>query len=533
MNSRLLTNKLNAAVFLTCGIGTSWSHAATEAESASFRVDTLVHILDTDGDQMPDAWELANGLNPSLSNASGNPDGDHLNNLGEYNSGTNPQIADFPETRFAVSGSFALSIRPLAVDQDGDGMPDAWEAANGLNLTINDAGSDFDQDGVTNLGEYNSGWNPRVAEMAATLSAQSGLFLTNTGAYPAGFTRDSEGDGMPDWWEASYALNLSANDGALDPDSDRLTNFQEYQTGHDPRRGDLNGEDYEVSATFIGNFSGRLPDTDSDGIPNAWEIAFGTDPLVADSIADPDGDGRSNIIEYNAGTNPLLDDWRGPAVLASGNFLADTGGFNNGYSPDSDHDRMPDWWEIKYGLSPYVADAQGNLDADALSNLEEYNAGSDPSRFGYLILVDAQGNVFTCDTGGVFVDTDNDGIPDWWERHYVGNRTAMIPGSDSDHDGQSNLAEYQAGLSPLDPASRFAVDGFEMSEDASGRIFTIRWKSMEGRRYKIFRTENLIEPWPLAPIATVDGDGNQKIFSLGAQGSEKMFVRIEVEVIRP
>lgn len=45
-------------------------------------------------------------------------------------------------------------------------------------------------------------------------------------------------------------------------------------------------------------------DTDHDGLPDEWEIAFGTDPSVPDAGADPDRDGLSNADEFQAGTNP-------------------------------------------------------------------------------------------------------------------------------------------------------------------------------------------------------------------------------------
>jgi hypothetical protein len=44
---------------------------------------------DTDGDGMWDGWEVHNGLNPLVDDASDDPDGDALTNLQEYNGGTN------------------------------------------------------------------------------------------------------------------------------------------------------------------------------------------------------------------------------------------------------------------------------------------------------------------------------------------------------------------------------------------------------------------------------------------------------------
>ena len=45
---------------------------------------------DTDGDGMPDAWEVAHGLNPNLNDANSDPDGDGISNFKEFQRGTDP-----------------------------------------------------------------------------------------------------------------------------------------------------------------------------------------------------------------------------------------------------------------------------------------------------------------------------------------------------------------------------------------------------------------------------------------------------------
>ena len=46
------------------------------------------------------------------------------------------------------------------------------------------------------------------------------------------------------------------------------------------------------------------PDDDNDGMPDAWEIANGLNPLIKDSAFDADSDGATNLEEYLAGTDP-------------------------------------------------------------------------------------------------------------------------------------------------------------------------------------------------------------------------------------
>ncbi len=46
--------------------------------------------------------------------------------------------------------------------------------------------------------------------------------------------------------------------------------------------------------------------------------------------------------------------------------------------PDDDNDGMPDTYETAHGLDPLVNDSASDLDGDTFSNIDEYNAGTDP-----------------------------------------------------------------------------------------------------------------------------------------------------------
>jgi hypothetical protein len=53
-----------------------------------------------------------------------------------------------------------LVVRPILEDADGDGAPDAWESAYGLEPNVPDADSDRDEDGVANGDEFLLGLRP-------------------------------------------------------------------------------------------------------------------------------------------------------------------------------------------------------------------------------------------------------------------------------------------------------------------------------------------------------------------------------------
>ena len=66
-----------------------------------------------------------------------------------------------------VDVSGAVTVHgPICVDWDGDGLPDDWELAHGLNSGVNDANLDSDGDGVPNLAGVSSGAPTRSTRTA-------------------------------------------------------------------------------------------------------------------------------------------------------------------------------------------------------------------------------------------------------------------------------------------------------------------------------------------------------------------------------
>ena len=87
------------------------------------------------------------------------------------------------------------------------------------------------------------------------------------------------------------------------------------------------------------------------------------------------------------------------------------------------------------------------------------------------------------------VDTDNNGLPDWWELEYFGHLTGTDPNADPDHDGMSNLAEWVAGTNPTNAASCLRLT---LLSAGNSNGIVLSWPSVAGKTYSLERTTNLL-----------------------------------------
>lgn len=118
---------------------------------------------------------------------------------------------------------------------------------------------------------------------------------------------DSDSDGMPDWWERHYGLDVNdASDAALDLDADGLTNLKEFTHSTYADKADSDGDllnDVDEVDTHLTDPTST--DSDADGMRDDWEIDNSFDPLdAADRDTDTDGDTIPNYYEYLVDTDP-------------------------------------------------------------------------------------------------------------------------------------------------------------------------------------------------------------------------------------
>ncbi|MFH1236115.1 MAG: hypothetical protein V1685_04230, partial [Parcubacteria group bacterium] len=91
-----------------------------------------------------------------------------------------------------------------------------------------------DIDGVLGTGEYLTVGSLSPGEHLVTFAAEDNNSNISQAQIHITITSDTDGDGMPDAWEAQYGLNGSFDDSGLDPDQDGANNGSEYISDTNP-----------------------------------------------------------------------------------------------------------------------------------------------------------------------------------------------------------------------------------------------------------------------------------------------------------
>jgi parallel beta-helix repeat protein len=102
-----------------------------------------------------------------------------------------------------------------------------------------------------------------------------------------------------------------------------------------------------------------------------------------------------------------------------------------------------------------------------------------------------------------FIDTDFDGLPDWWEQKYFDSVTAAEPVDDPDVDELSNIAEYIHSSNPLHPRTEFFVNPIEGDNNSDG--LTPTWDSQHGPKATIQAAIDQVHFYEEADVILVPG----------------------------
>lgn len=123
-----------------------------------------------------------------------------------------------------------------------------------------------------------------------------------------------------------------------------------------------------------------------------------------------------------------------------------------------------------------------------------------------------------------------DGITDGWQFEYFGaDNPNAEPSLDPDGDGHDNEFEFIAGLSPVNPLSRFLVSIVPVSSQPSQQqiIFEPRYPS---RNYRILTSENLAPgSWTLLSTGSTSDDGVQRTVTDANAEETKKFYKVEIQ----
>jgi hypothetical protein len=406
--------------------GTPTAGALTPTDNDGDNIDNFLD-LDSDNDGIADVVEA------SANNADSDPDANGL--LGNL---TRNQLTlnlnNVNSNGLVLIASLPTLIIPVNTDGDtfgGNGIPDYLDLDSdndGITDIIEVGGADGNNDGRIGVGSIvdldNDGWSDLTdnddpgASLGLPIHRGDGDdnidgSFNGTDLIPNYRDLDSDNDGISDVIEASIS-NIQGT--SPDADNDGRLNTTIDANGL-PTGGPLTPPNTDGDA--VANFLDL--DSDSDGIPDLWEVGASNPGII--SGFDPNFDGKVGGNGAIADTDN--DGWANNTDPSNGGAII-FDGTSAGSTPrdDQDADNQPNHLDL-------------NSDAEGLGDMwEGFDDDNDGGALDDLI---ARASTFNPINGSTATypatDSDNDGTPDW--------------GEDTDNDGIPNY---------LDPQSPFYFD---------------------------------------------------------------------------
>lgn len=362
----------------------------------------------SDADFLDDAWEIQFGLNPNDDTGdngnTGDPDMDGLDNLGEFDN-----LAD-----------------PTNPDTDGDGLRDGPEvdgtdnssSSHGFGPTLPDS-SDTDEDGFGDLIEILLASDPNDpgSNPGTQVTFVNGGF-ESPAVTPSGAAIGVAGNTVPGWTaiENDFYITDTFTGAAIDAGNPNVANEGTQFATAERRAPD---PDIAASALIGGIDAAMGMRQDLDVSSLAASIDAGTRTLAVTfdffdndvfdngivelDFLDASDSNLGRHVSFLTDSVPESQEWKTRSIfgyppagtrtvrvtvsvvkaVANGTSARNVH-FDNFrgslFFLDLDSDLMADDWEIANGLNPSSGSDAGNQDdADSLTNLQEFLAGTDPN----------------------------------------------------------------------------------------------------------------------------------------------------------
>jgi hypothetical protein len=514
--------------------GTAADHAmANIGQTKSiFAFDlTAFRNADAGGNGLGDRWEIhyfgAVGQNPS-----GDPDGDGLTNLQEFQHNTDPKnpdsdfdgVNDSQEVADATNPNSYHSYTPRRIAyfpfsafnfQSAEGQAPRAPASgqtlpqqvvgfpgNGMRITTNSQQIIYDwkrPDGGVNYsfrrGTVRMWVKPEWS--TATMSGTWSRLFELGGGYSNGKAYAIFG---PHATEPKFGFSEADGASHFTPPFETTTPFtwaantwHQVVLTYSPTKRTVYIDGAKIGETTL-NWS-NVPKVD-DII--AGGIQFGNDWWAAQPIKGTIDEVECFNYEFNGSTVALQ-------------YQAEAE-----YRIDGDGNGLPDAWEREH-FDDIEQDPSDDPDEDGLTNLEEFDLGTDPKS----------------------QDSDGDGMPDKWEiDHGFNPKDPSDAFKDDDDDGLTNAEEYEAGSLPDNPNTDGdkLPNGQELLDgmDAEPTDPAIRWYRAPESRYAVLHISDDYEPITIGNNNTVllgkqDGNGHL-LLKLWTPGGETTQLQNEIAI---